>query len=145
MTSLISVSALIGGTISAISSWANPRSVGVQSQRPRRNSTDTECLICRSDSTEVEFSTSSPTSACAHPPVVCVSCLQQVILTAITTGDFISGILCPHLDCPQRMDYHDVQKWAVSEVFDRYVPPLYVERGASDCALDMIGCCSKIL
>jgi hypothetical protein len=97
------------------------RSVGSQSPGPRRNSTDMECIICRSDSAEVEFSRSPPTAVCSHPPQVCISCLQQVILISITNGDFISGILCPSLGCSQRLDYYDVQEWATSEVFDRYV------------------------
>jgi hypothetical protein len=121
------------------------RSAGVQNPRPRRNSTDIECIICRSDSTEVEFSASSPTSVCAHPPRICVGCLQQVILTAITTGDFISGIVCPYLDCTQRLDYHDVQKWATPEVFDRYGLLLRMQRRVAHCALDMIDYCFKIL
>jgi len=113
---------------------ASTRSVELQSPRPRCNSTDRECMICRSDSAEVEFSTSSPTSVCSHPPQVCISCLRQVIHTAITNGDFISGILCPSLDCSQRLDYYDVQKWATSEVFERYVICFLRKGGISLCS-----------
>lgn len=82
-----------------------------------------ECAICRSESGDGEMALKVPTEACTHPPQVCIGCLQQVILAAVTSGDFITGIPCPSYDCPQRLRYHDIEKWAAQEVFDRLVPP----------------------
>jgi hypothetical protein len=81
-----------------------------------------ECTICRGESGDGEMALKVPTEACSHPPQVCVGCLRQVILAAITSGDFITGIICPSFGCSQRLGYHDVQKCAAQEVFDRLAP-----------------------
>ena len=86
-------------------------------------STGSECIICHSESGDGEMALKVPTEECSHLPQVCIGCLQQVILAAITSGDFITGIICPSSSCPQRLGYHDVQKCAAREVFDRLVPP----------------------
>ncbi|KIM22909.1 hypothetical protein M408DRAFT_78334, partial [Serendipita vermifera MAFF 305830] len=82
--------------------------------------TGVECIVCTSDAAEVEFPIDAPTSACNHPPQVCVGCLQQIILVSITSGDYSTGILCASPDCAQRLDYYDIQKFATPEAFDRY-------------------------
>jgi len=109
--------------------------------------TSVECIICRSDSNEVEFSPNSPTSVCSHPPQVCVGCLRQLILTAITNGDFLSGISCPSPECSQMLGYHDVQTWAPPEVFDRYALPGSLH-GEKEMFIpydpDMTSCCFRI-
>jgi len=97
---------------------ASPDQHRNDSQRAE-GSTYIECLICTSYSDEVGFSTYPPTSACSHSPEVCTECLQQVILTAINSGEFITGILCPSPECSQKLDYYDIRKWATQEVFDR--------------------------
>ena len=85
-------------------------------------SSGSACTICHGESTNGEMALKVPTEECSHPPQVCIGCLRQVILAAITSGDFITGILCPSSDCPQRLGYHDVQKCAAEDVFDRLVP-----------------------
>ncbi|KIM22908.1 hypothetical protein M408DRAFT_322325, partial [Serendipita vermifera MAFF 305830] len=82
--------------------------------------TANECIVCRSDAGAVEFPTEAPTSACNHAPHACVGCLQQIILVSITSGDYITGILCFSPDCAQKLDYYDIQKFATRETFDRY-------------------------
>ncbi len=101
-------------------------------------STKKECIVCRSDSGEVEFSMDTPTSACNHGPLVCVNCLEQIILIAITSGDYIAGILCPSPDCAQRLDYYDVQKWATRDTFDRYVVRPHEELYSIYCRYDKL-------
>jgi hypothetical protein len=91
------------------------------SQQQPEGSTYIECLVCTSGSDEVGFSTDPPTLACSHSPEVCTECLQQVILTAINSGEFITGILCPSPECSQKLDYYDIRKWATQEIFDRQV------------------------
>jgi hypothetical protein len=89
---------------------------------PSGPSSGSECTICRNESGDGEMALKVPTEACAHPPQVCIGCLRQVILAAITSGDFITGIMCPSSGCPQRLGYHDVQKCAAQEVFARLAP-----------------------
>ena len=84
---------------------------------------DSECMICYSKSGDDDMALKAPTGACTHPPQVCTGCLQQAILAAITSGEFTTGIMCPSYGCPQRLRYHDVQKWAARDVFNRLVPP----------------------
>jgi len=107
-------------------------------------STDMECVVCRSDSSEVEFSTEPPTSACSHTPEVCLECLRQVILTSISSGEFIAGILCPSSECRQRLDYYDVHRWATPEVFGRYTGTLSWVWQPIDSTVDMTSYFFKI-
>jgi hypothetical protein len=93
-------------------------SLTIPNSESGHDASEKECVVC---SIESEIAMKVPTEACTHPPQVCVQCLQQVILAAINSGDFITGILCPSYGCPHRLGYHDVQKWAAEEVFERCV------------------------
>jgi hypothetical protein len=79
-----------GGHSTGAGVQAPPGPAPKYSQRPD-GSTRIECLAlaCASYSSEVDFSTEPPTSACSHSPEVCINCLQRVILTAINSGEFI--------------------------------------------------------
>jgi hypothetical protein len=89
-----------------------------KSVQPGHDAPKNECIVC---AVESEIALEVPTEACAHPPEVCIQCLQQVILAAINSGDFIVGIHCPSYGCPHRLGYYDVQKWATREIFERCV------------------------
>jgi hypothetical protein len=79
-----------------------------------------ECVVCALESIKGEFPASSPTPSCSHPPELCLECLQQVILVAITDGSCVSGIECPSNTCSQKLGYFDVKKWANKKDFDRF-------------------------
>jgi hypothetical protein len=79
-----------------------------------------ECGVCALEPNKGEFPASSPTQYCSHTPELCLECLQQVILVAITDGSCVSGIECPSNPCSQKLDYFDVKKWARKEDFDRF-------------------------
>jgi hypothetical protein len=82
--------------------------------------TPRECVVCALQSIKGEFPTSPPTQSCSHPPELCLECLRQVILVAITDGSCVSGIECPSNTCSKKLDYFDVKKWANKEAFDRF-------------------------
>jgi hypothetical protein len=78
-----------------------------------------ECVVCRSD-IEVEiFPKSAPCVACTHPAEVCLDCLRRTIETAITIGEFLSGISCPSANCSEKLDYFAVETWADKITFER--------------------------
>ncbi|KIM19984.1 hypothetical protein M408DRAFT_332680 [Serendipita vermifera MAFF 305830] len=79
-----------------------------------------ECIVCRNDTADVGLPDDPPTLACSHQPQVCLGCLQQTILVAVTNGDYTTGIPCASPGCAQRLDYFDIQRIATPEVFDRY-------------------------
>jgi hypothetical protein len=88
-----------------------------------------------------------PTEACTHPPQVCAICIQQVILAAVASGDFITGIMCPSYGCPHRLGYYDVQKWATVEVFERCEAchKISEDKLITLIYIDTISCCFKNL
>jgi hypothetical protein len=88
----------------------------LDSNHSGNDASESECTVCRVES---EVAMKVPTEACTHPPQVCTKCLQQVILAAVSSGDFITGIMCPSYGCPHRLGYYDVQKCATLEVFER--------------------------
>jgi hypothetical protein len=88
--------------------------------KQRSPPTPCECVVCALESNKGEFPASSPTQYCSHTPELCLECLQQVILVAITDGSWVSGIECPANPCSQKLDYFDVKKWARREDFDRF-------------------------
>jgi hypothetical protein len=107
-----------GPNIATSSIQAQPPVPNLDSTHSGHGASENECIVCRVES---EVAMKVPTEACTHPPQVCTQCLQQVIVAAITSGDFLAGIMCPSYGCPHRLGYYDVQKWATQEVFDRYV------------------------
>ncbi|PVF96666.1 hypothetical protein CPB86DRAFT_708599, partial [Serendipita vermifera] len=78
-----------------------------------------ECVVCRNDIEENQFPQSAPCEGCTHLPEVCLECLRQTIQTAITIGEFLSGISCPSANCSEKLDYFAVEKWADKDTFER--------------------------
>jgi hypothetical protein len=118
------------GLISAISATRLPSRTSplLESTHPSTPSVS-ECTICYGESGDADMALKAPTEGCTHPPQVCTTCLQQVILAAISSGDFVTGIMCPSYGCPQRLGYHDVQKCAAQEAFNRWVPSYHDSSG----------------
>ncbi|PVF92311.1 hypothetical protein CPB86DRAFT_717681 [Serendipita vermifera] len=86
-----------------------------------------ECVVCRDDVDLDAFPKKSPSSTCSHPPEICSSCIERSIQTAISAGDFLSGVMCPSVGCSERLGYFDVERCASREIFARYVAFLITE------------------
>ncbi|KAK0288812.1 hypothetical protein LTR35_003211 [Friedmanniomyces endolithicus] len=82
-------------------------------ERARRR----DCNVCGDAKSPLDFAAKPPTSKCEHLPTTCNDCLAQWM-----TSEFESkggeGIKCP--ECPQKLDYSDVQRAASTQTFEAY-------------------------
>ncbi|CAE7059866.1 unnamed protein product [Rhizoctonia solani] len=65
------------------------------------------CTVCFEQGSHVRFAARSPTAMCQHGATVCVSCVEQHILTAIHKSKMVD-IRCPHAGCGKMLEYQDI-------------------------------------
>ncbi|KAK0286963.1 hypothetical protein LTR35_004432 [Friedmanniomyces endolithicus] len=82
-------------------------------ERARRR----DCNVCGDAKSPLDFAAKPPTAKCEHPPTTCNDCLAQWMTSEFESKGG-SGIKCP--ECPQTLDYADVQRAASPQTFDAY-------------------------
>jgi len=75
-----------------------------------------ECTVCFEMFTADGMPESRITRTCDHEATLCRGCLSQHITTALSEGRW-NRITCP--ECPEVLSFHDVQKFASRESFER--------------------------
>lgn len=83
-----------------------------QQEHPRTKA----CIICTDDLHVLDFHVKPPTSKCDHPIDTCHNCLQQWVASEFESNGW-EHIKCPQ--CPQLLDYADMQVAADPELFTR--------------------------
>ena len=76
-----------------------------------------DCAVCGDSKEPLEFPAKAPTSRCEHPATTCDDCLQTWMASEFETKG-CDGIKCP--ECPQTLEYNDVQAAASAETFEAY-------------------------
>ncbi|KAK3652982.1 hypothetical protein LTR56_004932 [Elasticomyces elasticus] len=76
-----------------------------------------DCNVCGDAKDPLEFSAKQPTVGCMHPVATCNECLVQWMATEIDEKGG-EGIKCP--ECPETLEYADVQRCASDETFEAY-------------------------
>lgn len=76
-----------------------------------------DCAVCGDAKDPLEFPARAPTSLCEHGPRTCNECLQSWMASEFDTKG-CDGIKC--VECPQMLDYIDVQRAASAETFEAY-------------------------
>ncbi|KAG8757037.1 hypothetical protein FRC14_002425 [Serendipita sp. 396] len=77
-----------------------------------------ECMVCADE--PLLFPLKSPTLTCTHEARICLPCLQSHIASELTGKGAIRKIICPAPDCPQVLEYNEIQYWAEDGTFKRY-------------------------
>ncbi|KAF2724547.1 hypothetical protein K431DRAFT_217879 [Polychaeton citri CBS 116435] len=76
-----------------------------------------ECVVCGDEKEPLEFLKTPVTSRCDHTCNVCNECLHSWLATEFDVKG-TEGIKCP--ECPQVLQYHEVQRAASSKTFETY-------------------------
>ncbi|KAK4547748.1 hypothetical protein LTR36_000706 [Oleoguttula mirabilis] len=76
-----------------------------------------DCAVCGDAKDPLDFPARAPTSTCDHPPQTCIDCLQSWMASEFDTKG-CDGVKC--VECPQLLDYMDVQRAASVETFEAY-------------------------
>ncbi|KAK0778744.1 hypothetical protein LTR75_015549 [Friedmanniomyces endolithicus] len=82
-------------------------------ERARRR----DCNVCGDAKSPLDFAAKPPTAKCEHLPTTCNDCLARWMTSEFESKGG-SGIKCP--ECPQTLDYADVQRAASPQTFDAY-------------------------
>jgi hypothetical protein len=94
---------------------------GAQNQNKqvlRKKSIGKECVVCTEHRSLRRFPNRNPTKRCTHDIEVCRLCLRTWIESEFSTKMW-DEIKCPI--CSKRLEYDDMNKFAPTEVFCRYV------------------------
>jgi hypothetical protein len=76
-----------------------------------------DCVVCSDSKIPLDFPVKAPTSSCEHPPQTCTDCLQKWIASELETKG-CRGMTCTQ--CPQLMQYEDIQRAASEATFTAY-------------------------
>jgi hypothetical protein len=76
-----------------------------------------DCAVCGDSKSPLDFPINAPTLYCEHPPQTCADCLQTWIASELDTKG-CQGLTCSQ--CPQVLQYADVQRTASEETFAAY-------------------------
>jgi E3 ubiquitin-protein ligase RNF144 len=101
------------------------------------------CTICYDVTISGEQQIVNPSSLCVHTMrTVCDSCIQRTIRMEINSKGNTS-IKCCQKDCSVILTYNEVQKWAESDIFERFDASLTrdaLERNSEFCWCSHTGC-----
>jgi hypothetical protein len=76
-----------------------------------------DCVVCGDSKSPLDFPINAPTLYCEHPPQTCAECLQTWITSELGTKG-CQGLTCSQ--CPQILQYPDVQRSASEDAFTAY-------------------------
>lgn len=91
----------------------NEREALVAAERAREQ----DCNVCGESKDPLDFDAAPPTARCEHPATTCQECLQSWMASQFETKGN-EAVKCP--ECPQELDYSDVQRAASQETFLAY-------------------------
>jgi len=78
-------------------------------------------ICCCEDKITLEDACQLPTDTCRHGTrTVCDECLARHIHAEVTGKGNVSTITCPESGCAAVMKHHEVQRWAIAQVFETY-------------------------
>jgi hypothetical protein len=89
----------------------------------KKKSIGKECVVCTEHRSLRRFPNRTPTKRCTHDIDVCRRCLRTWIESEFSTKMW-DEINCPI--CSKRLEYDDMNKFAPTEVFCRYVSALVI-------------------
>ncbi|KAK3939289.1 hypothetical protein QBC46DRAFT_263708 [Diplogelasinospora grovesii] len=78
---------------------------------------DLQCIACVETKDVTQFPKGSVTSACNHPPGVCLECVARTIEADLHRKGW-KDLRCP--ECRAELQYHDVQRFANNTSKDKY-------------------------
>jgi len=78
-------------------------------------------ICCCEDKIALADASQLPTEMCSHSSrTVCDDCLAKHIQAEVSGKGNVNTITCPESGCAAVMKHHEVQRWAIAQIFETY-------------------------